>query len=329
MKTRKFKGSAVQSVMDEIRQSVGEDALIVSMTEGNDGVEIEVGLDSQVTLEKLGEEREFTEPITLKEEIPTTCFRESLERILLRQGVKYKHARKIIEHVPEVPEVGRGADYYIGHGLDSVLDWHSLLPFESKAVALIGATGVGKTTTIAKLAARLKMAFEINVGLISADDYRVGAGFHLETYATLLRLPYRSIQNAEDKAQALKQAIEDLNDCDLILIDTAGCGPREKGRIADLSQIFKAAQDIEKLLVLPAPSNDFDLHGAASAFDQIGFDRIVLTKLDESGFLGPVLNTVLDLNRPLSFITNGQRVPEDIEPASGRRLGWMLTRLMH
>ena len=83
------------------------------------------------------------------------------------------------------------------------------------------------------------------------------------------------------------------------------------------------------MLVLAAPSNDYDLSAAAAAFSKVRVDRVILSKLDESGFIGPVLNTVIALKRPLAFLTTGQHVPEDIEPASARRLGWMLTRKMH
>ena len=146
-----------------------------------------------------------------------------------------------------------------------------------------------------------------------------------------MNLPFRMVDgNSKTSVAAqLRRAVDAFRDYDLVLVDTAGCGPREKGRIGDLSEDLSQLPEAEKILVVPAPGNEMDLHAAASSFDQVGCNRIILSKLDESGFLGPIINTAIRLDKPVAFATTGQRVPEDIEPASARRLGWMLTRMMH
>lgn len=196
-------------------------------------------------------------------------------------------------------------------------------------LALVGPTGVGKTTTIAKLAARIQMAFGIRIGLVSADSFRVGAGFHLQSYASLLSLPFRGVDPSRPLGTELLKAIHELSEMDLVLVDTSGCSPREEERLDELGAALSAYEEMEKILVLPAPGNEVDLRNTARQFDRIGYNRVILSKLDESAYIGPVLSTAHWIGKPLAFLTSGQRVPEDIEPASSRRLGWMLTRTIH
>ena len=203
------------------------------------------------------------------------------------------------------------------------------LPFKHKFVALIASTGVGKTTTIAKLAARMHMAFDIKIGLISADYYRVGAGYQLQTYADLMKLPYKSVGNAKNINVELDRCMQSFKDYDLIFIDAAGFNPNESERIDELSTIFNCSFPIERLLVLPAPGNEPDLQRSVKRFSHVGFDRIIVSKLDESGYVTPVFNAVKSSGKPLAFLTNGQRVPEDIEPASHRKIAGLLARTLH
>ena len=325
MRKRMFRGSEVSSVMSQIKEEVGDDAFIVSMTEGKGQVEIEVGIDDGLPALRLNH---VVDDALLE---PTTDISsgEDLNTLLLEHGISKAVASAIVRGARTVSHHELSADKKIGHGLDSIIECNSLLPHKSKVVALCGATGVGKTTTIAKLAARLKQSFDMTIGLIAADTYRVGAGFHLQTYASLLRMPFRQITSSGIKgAKELRDAVDQFSKYDLVLIDTSGCGPRETGRIEDLEKTLSLIPDAERLLVLPAPSNDFDLHAAARSFSKVDYSRIILSKVDESGFIGPVINTLATLQKPLAFITSGQKVPEDIEPASNRRLGWMLTRAM-
>jgi flagellar biosynthesis protein FlhF len=335
-----FRGQQVSEVMTQIKEQYGDDAFIVSMTESPEQVQIEVGIDDGLPPLSNGEcilEETLVES-TRSLDIPQKGRANKkvqnvllqLEDLMLEHGISNKNAKKIAALSKNSLKEISSSDKHIAFGMEQLIECNSLLPWKSKVVAMCGATGVGKTTTIAKLAARLKASFDISIGLIAADSYRVGAGYHLQTYASLLNLPFRQIESTGNKhATELKKAVDDFKKYDLVLIDTSGCGPRESGRIEELSTSLKLIPEAEKILVLPAPSNDKDLHAAAKSFEKVNYSRIILTKVDESGFIGPAINTLIELDKPLAFITGGQRVPEDIEPASNRRLAWMLTREFH
>lgn len=338
MKTKMYRGNEVNALMTQIKDEVGEEAIIISMQESKGVIEIEVGVgqDEVITLTNplnLAENAEKPQRLQGIEKKMTRAkvnnIRTQLEDLMMQHGIREDLAENIALAAEPAFVTPMSADKYISQGLEQVCDFNSLLPDSARVVALVGATGVGKTTTIAKLAARLRSTFNLSIALIAADSYRVGAGFHLQTYASLMSLPCKKIDaNSDNIARDLKAAVDSFKNFDLVLIDTAGCGPREKGRIEELQQSLSMIPEAEKLLVLPAPSNEFDLHAAAKSFEAVDYSRIILSKTDESGFIGPVINTICDLDKPLAFITTGQRVPEDIEPASARRLGWMLTRAM-
>ena len=338
-----FRGQHVSALMTQIKEEIGDEAMIVSMSESNGHVEIEVGIEESASLQNfpatptvnpyIGAIPEQTIVLTPEDELDRYGQRGDLKRqltdILTEHGVSKSVGAKIVKAAEKSFVNEMSADRYIGMGLEDLIECNSLLPSLSNVIAVCGATGVGKTTTIAKLAARLQQSFDMTIGLIAADTYRVGAGYHLQTYASLLHLPFRQIEHTGVRgAKELADAVKAFSKYDLILIDTSGCGPREAGRIEDLEKSLLLIPQAERMLVLPAPSNDFDLHAAAKSFEKINYSRIILSKVDESGFIGPVVNTLATLKKPLAFITSGQRVPEDIEPASTRRLGWMLTRAM-
>lgn len=339
MKTRTYRGNEVNTLMTQIKEEIGEEAIILSMQETKGMIEIQVGWHQEEMIRlmnplNLVETAEKTQKLRGVEKKMTrskvASLHQQLVTIMTQQGIAADLAEDIAFAAEPAFGIPMSADKYISKGLEHLCAFDSMIPGQSRVVALVGATGVGKTTTIAKLAARLHMTFHLSIALIAADSYRVGAGYHLETYASLLNLPCKKLNaSSATLAQDLKNAVESFQNFDLILIDTAGCGPREKGRIEQLQDTLSLIPQAERMLVLPAPSNDFDLHAAASSFETVNYSRIILSKVDESGFIGPVVNTVVGLQQPLAFITTGQRVPEDIEPASARRLAWMLTREMH
>jgi flagellar biosynthesis GTPase FlhF len=330
MKVKTYRGNAIGPLLNQIKAELGEDPVIISTKQCQDNlVEISVELGTQPKQEVRPPIR-LTRIVDLNLGIDTPpAAGADLRSILDNHGLASGLVASIMAEAGASGALVSQTDRVIANGLSRVLSFESRLPLKKKFVALIGATGVGKTTTIAKLAARVKAAFDIRIGLISADTYRVGAGFHLQSYASLMQLPFRSLDPRLDFKPALTKAMNDLRDCDLVLIDTAGCSPRQHARVSEMSRDFEGFPGIEKLLVLPAPSNSVDLKVTAENFNQLDFDRVIITKLDESGFIGPVINTVQQIGKPLAFLTTGQRVPEDIEPASARRLGWMLTQTIH
>ncbi len=183
-------------------------------------------------------------------------------------------------------------------------------------IALIGPTGVGKTTTLAKLAATLKLREQRRVGLVTCDTYRIAAVDQLRTYASIIGL---RLEVAITPAQ-VKQAVEGLSDCDVVLIDTAGRGPNDRGRLDELTGCLAAARPHEVHLVLSSTSSERVLLREAEAFAGAGADRIVLTKLDEAVSFGVLINVMQSVGKRLSFITTGQEVPDQIEPGRPHRL---------
>ena len=187
-------------------------------------------------------------------------------------------------------------------------------------VALIGPTGVGKTTTLAKLAANLKLREGRRVGLITIDTYRIAAIDQLRKYAELIRAPLRVVSSAED----LRGAIAGMSDCDFILIDTAGRSPSYTMKLNELKDFLDAASPDEVHLVLSSTSSQPCIERAIERFSEVRVDKIIFTKLDEAVHVGVVLNVVRKVNKSLSYVTTGQNVPDDIEVGKGSKLAQML-----
>lgn len=191
-----------------------------------------------------------------------------------------------------------------------------------KVVAFVGPTGVGKTTTLAKLAVSGKYHYKKKIALISADTYRMAALEHLNTFAGIAQLPMSAVYTPEE----LRAAIESHRGCDLILIDTAGRGQSDEEHIAELKQILQAVQGVEVHLVLPANMKDADLVANARRFDALPVHNLIVTKVDETKTLGSLLNVLGKIGKPISYITTGQSIPEDIELANPQRLARMMVR---
>lgn len=186
--------------------------------------------------------------------------------------------------------------------------------------AVVGPTGVGKTTTIAKLAARwcAKHGSE-GLALVSTDGYRIGAREQLLTYARILGVRLHSA----DSGSELAQVLERLRGKGLVLIDTAGFGPRDPRLGAQLAALKSGAPQARVLLALPAQGEAHALQDAAAAFAGLAPAACILTKLDEAASLGAALSTAVRHALPIAYLCNGQRVPEDLHTAQQRRV-WLV-----
>ncbi len=189
-----------------------------------------------------------------------------------------------------------------------------------RTIALIGPTGVGKTTTVAKLAATFKLRHKLNVALITIDTYRIAAVDQLRTYANIIGLPVHVVLTPIE----MKQAIADCADADVVLIDTAGRSQRDTEKLDQLRAFIDAADPHEVHLVLSSTYSQPVMMQAIERFSAIRADRIILTKLDEAVSFGVVLNVIRQVNKQLSYVTTGQDVPHHIEPYRGERLAGLL-----
>ncbi len=181
-----------------------------------------------------------------------------------------------------------------------------------RIVALLGTTGVGKTTTLAKIAARFVLDSNSSLALITADTYRISAVEQLKTYSDILGLPLEVVYTPQE----LANAIEQYKNKDLILIDTAGRSQHNDFQMKELVDFLAVNPRIEKHLVLSSTTKLTDAQEILKRFSAVAPEKIIITKIDETGSLGMVLNLLRNENMSISYVTTGQSVPDDIEVAS-------------
>jgi flagellar biosynthesis protein FlhF len=189
-----------------------------------------------------------------------------------------------------------------------------------RVVALVGPTGVGKTTTIAKLAANYRLREKRRVGLITVDTYRVAAVEQLRTYADIIDLPMEVVATPRE----MREAVARMNHLDLVLMDTAGRSPRDEVRIQELKSMLTEAEPDEVHLVLSSTAGAKSLINTAERFADVGTTSLLMTKLDEAHSLGHLVSVVRSVPLPVSYLTDGQNVPDDIQVARSGAMASML-----
>ncbi len=193
------------------------------------------------------------------------------------------------------------------------------LPRGSKKIMmLVGPTGVGKTTTLAKLAARFSfIEHKYKVGIITLDTYRIGALEQLFQYAKMMKLPIEDVVDTHD----FQQALDTLSYCDLILIDTVGSSQFDKEKLHKISQFLQSSErTIDVNLVVSAATKLEDLRDIHQNFAFLGLDTMIVTKFDETKGFGNIFSLSTESALPLSYFSIGQEVPDDIMPASSEFL---------
>lgn len=195
---------------------------------------------------------------------------------------------------------------------------------QKKIMMLIGSTGVGKTTTIAKLAARYAVMSEkpCRVALVNLDTFRVGAYEQLDHYASQMQLTHIKVERVRDFSEVLRQ----LKGYDIVLVDTAGISPYDTGKLIKTIEFLKSTEghSIETSLVVSATAKRDDITSIYEHFSFLDISNVILTKFDETKRIGEILDFLMEKSVPVSYISNGQRVPDDLEAASRERL---MTRL--
>ena len=240
---------------------------------------------------------------------------------LLEADVDEPIARELVETLRSVPP-DESLDV-LSQRIEDELDCSGPITVKRgsrRVVALVGPTGVGKTTTLAKLAANFCVHDRLSVGLVTADIHRIAAVDQLRTYAEIINLPMRVAATADE----MRQALQELSSAEVILIDTAGRSPRDAGQMSELQSLLAAAEPDETHLVLSLTAGRKTLASAAGRFRPVSPTAVIATKLDEAEGAGPIIGLARDTRLPLSYLTTGQEVPDDIETAKATHIAGMI-----
>ncbi len=245
-------------------------------------------------------------------------FVKMLYQTLLDNEVDEKYANQILDELEKISNKGSNIDYILSHIYQKlVLKFGQPKPIEfqgSKPTVafFIGPTGVGKTTTIAKVASRYKVDEGKKVAFLTADTYRIAATEQLRTYANILDMPLTIVYSSEE----IQDAVRNLSEYDLILVDTAGFSHKNAAQCEDVKKLIgglSAGNKTEVYLVLSATTKYRDLQDMCNIYRTFADYRLIFTKLDETSCYGNLLNIHLYSGADLSYATYGQNVPDDIE----------------
>ncbi|MBR1553654.1 MAG: flagellar biosynthesis protein FlhF [Schwartzia sp.] len=254
--------------------------------------------------------------MTLKDALSTQALRDDVMQDMIR---KIPPATMMLGK--ESQEAVRALSDYL-HSVLKTGDGIGLKDGRPKIVALIGTTGVGKTTTIAKIAAKYVLERGVSVALITADTYRISAVDQLRTYSDIIGLPLEIVYSPAE----LKPALRKHRDKKLILIDTAGRSQNNEYQMDELKEFLAVEPSIEKHLVLSATTKERDAEMILERFAACRPDRILMTKTDETDNVGFIVNLLFDRRLAMSYLTTGQSVPDDIEPAKPEALARLMLR---
>lgn len=239
---------------------------------------------------------------------------------LIAEDVSEEHARKLVrDYESEAPS--KDFSEWLAGRIPVAADtnWDAL---GGGRVMLIGPTGVGKTTTIAKLAAIQSLWEKKNVVFLTADTYRIAAPEQLRTYAKILCVPIDVVYDANE----IPDIVDRYRKADLLLLDTAGRSQKDSRRVEEIRVLYEAFRPDAVHLVLPANMKYRDMLDVIQRMGVVPLSYVLFTKLDETTTYGALLNILLDFDKPVSFFTTGQNVPNDIEVAKGSRLAELLLR---
>ncbi|NLT19917.1 MAG: flagellar biosynthesis protein FlhF [Syntrophomonadaceae bacterium] len=191
---------------------------------------------------------------------------------------------------------------------------------QATLVFLVGPTGVGKTTTIAKLAANMTLLEGKKAALITLDTYRISAADQLRTFAEITGIPISVVFSPVEFMEALAK----YKDLDIVFVDTAGRSPYNQEQLEELKQYVEIARPDETILVLSVTTDTNELIAIFNRFEPVGIDKVIFTKIDETFSYGQILNAIYEIKKPIAYITNGQSVPDDIEVPDALNLARLL-----
>lgn len=346
MKLKRFVAADTRAAMQQIKAAFGPDAVILSSSKVDGGVEVVAAIDFDETILSASAAIATAEPASqshvaattsplddVKQEIQTLRGMleaqlrghvgqgEPLHSILMQKllylGVSQKSASLLLNRINPAWNQQRAWQQVMTDLADSLPIFDSHRIEEGGIYAFVGPTGVGKTTSLAKIAARFVLRYGAEkLGLVTMDTYRIAAQEQLIMYGKILGV---SVCVAQDDV-ALTRVIRQLNDKKLILIDTAGMNPADERVSQQMDLLTSHLHSISTVLVLPATSHYRVLIDAIKRYQINCMEQCIITKLDESLALGGILSAIAETGVGVSYLTNGQRVPEDIKMATRHQL---------
>ena len=347
MQVKKYRAGTINEAVIKIKKVLGPDAMIVSTKKLNNGINKDVFEVTAVSAEdngfseysgSIGDVK--SELMSIKEMIYLMGHGGSISESLImnpgalnmytkliRNGINDTFARMFLERAGvlnaasrDIQEIREKTTQEIVRAI-KIKDIFETRDKKSIIAAFIGTTGVGKTTTIAKLAAQQMLKKGKKVGLISIDNYRIGAMDQLKTYASILGIPCIPAYNRKDLLFALKR----MGEKDLIFIDTAGHSQYDMSRIGELQKIITDDLSISTHLLLSVSTSGSEMKKAAINFGPLKFQSYIFTKIDEAETCGSVINQIMKVTLPVSYFTTGQSVPDDIEKAHKKNILHLLS----
>jgi flagellar biosynthesis protein FlhF len=332
MRIKKFTARTLPEALAAVKAELGESAVLLKTrtlevrTDGRQGFEVTAAHEPepvQAHRPSPAKVREFLAPGALPGPesvapgpVPQGPLRPAqVVHCLLSRGVDELLARRLAEAWQKKSRPG--ASFALEPSLAALIP--VVNPFsiagQTHVVALVGPTGAGKTTTLAKLAAHFVLEEKLTVQLLTADTHRIAAVEQLAAFARLLKVDLTVGYDPEEMAGHRKAC-----KARVLLVDTPGVGPMDDAGLAGLKRTLDAVRPDATHLCLPAPMRTADLKVAASRFAGLGADRLIFTKLDESTTAGQLLSALAETRLPVSCWTTGQVVPGDLEPATGEGL---------
>jgi flagellar biosynthesis protein FlhF len=330
MQVKRFEARDIQEAIKQVKEAMGPEAIILSTKtlktspyrSGYQPASVEVVAAIDRPDDSPGKASATTPfsfvPQVTKGEDGGRREEEVIIQRILATGLSPKFVNRLSEGIQTLRRESRGwSPLEVYRGL---LRWKLMESvevvspsFEGRRIwSFIGPTGVGKTTTLVKLAAHFQLRMSKKVTLITIDTYRIGAVEQLKIYAQILRVPLEIAHCPEE----LKQITTRNIDRDLLLIDTTGRSPNHLDHVKTLKDFLTVDPQIENHLLLSATTKGRDLYQIFQRFSLIPIRSVIFTKIDETEEYGSMMNQLMGFGKPLSYLTNGQRVPEDIEAAT-------------